>query len=39
MVLIDHQEGTVKLTRNTDLKTIKANVRALLRTAVNTNIL
>ena len=37
MVLIDHQVGTIKLARNIGQEIIEANARALLRTAIDTD--
>lgn len=36
MLLIDHQQGTIKLARNMDYDLLVANTRALTRTAVET---
>lgn len=38
MLLIDHQQGTIKLARNISHETIVQNTRALARTAVGTGI-
>lgn len=37
MLLIDHQQGTVKLAKNIPYREILSNTRALARTAVETN--
>ena len=37
MLLIDHQQGTVKLAKNISYQEILSNTRALARTAVETN--
>lgn len=37
MLLIDHQQGTIKLARNIDYNILVHNTRALTRTAVETN--
>lgn len=37
MLLIDHQQGTIKLARNIDYYELLHNTRALARTAVETN--
>jgi len=38
MLLIDHQQGTIKLAQNIDYDELLHNTRALARTAVETGI-